>query len=86
MRRTWELAPGIFSWKILCSIGVHSTFSLNEFAIAHGGRVYLAKDALTTATHFRAMYPRLAEFEAVRGKWDPHGRISSAQARRLFGR
>lgn len=60
--------------------------TLNEFVIAHGGRVYLAKDALTSATHFRSMYPRLPAFEAVLRKWDPQGRISSAQSRRLLGR
>jgi FAD/FMN-containing dehydrogenase len=59
---------------------------LNEFVIAHGGRIYLAKDAFTTPEHLRAMYPRLAEFEAVRRKWDPEGRLESAQSRRLLPR
>ncbi len=58
---------------------------LNEFVIAEGGRVYLAKDALTRPEHFRAMEPRLAEFLRVRRKWDPDGRIRSAQSVRLFG-
>jgi len=58
---------------------------LNEFAIAHGGRIYLAKDAFTTPEHFRAMYPRLPEFEAVLRRWDPEGRLASAQSRRLLG-
>jgi len=57
---------------------------LNEFVIAHGGRMYLAKDAFSTAEHFRAMYPRLPEFEAIRRKWDPERRLSSALSRRLF--
>jgi FAD/FMN-containing dehydrogenase len=57
---------------------------LNEFVIGHGGRIYLAKDAFTTAAHFRAMYPRLDEFEAVRRRWDPEGRLASAQSRRLL--
>jgi FAD/FMN-containing dehydrogenase len=57
---------------------------LNEFVIGHGGRIYLAKDAFTTAEHFRAMYPRLDEFEAVRRRWDPEGRLASAQSRRLL--
>ncbi len=57
---------------------------LNEFVIQHGGRIYLAKDAFTTAEHFRAMYPRIAEWEAVRRRWDPDGRLASAQSRRLL--
>jgi NAD(P)-dependent dehydrogenase (short-subunit alcohol dehydrogenase family) len=37
---------------------------LNEFVVAHGGRVYLAKDAYTRPEHFRAMEPRLAAFRS----------------------
>ena len=59
--------------------------ALNELVIAEGGRVYLAKDAFTRAEHFRAMEPRLAAWTAVRRRWDPEGRIRSAQSVRLFG-
>jgi FAD/FMN-containing dehydrogenase len=59
--------------------------ALNEQVIQEGGRVYLAKDAFTRAEHFRAMEPRLDAFLAVRRKWDPEGRIRSAQSVRLFG-
>jgi decaprenylphospho-beta-D-ribofuranose 2-oxidase len=59
--------------------------ALNEFVVAAGGRVYLAKDAFTRAEHFRAMEPRLGRFEAIRRQWDPHGRIRSAQSERLLG-
>ena len=45
--------------------------ALNEVVIAEGGRVYLAKDALTRPEHFRAMEPRLDAFLAVRRKWIP---------------
>jgi FAD/FMN-containing dehydrogenase len=58
---------------------------LNEFVVAQGGRVYLAKDAFTRPEHFRAMEPRLAAFEAVRRRWDPDHTIRSAQSIRLFG-
>lgn len=58
---------------------------LNAFVASAGGRVYLAKDAFTRPEHYRAMEPRLAEFEAIRRHWDPHGRIRSAQSVRLFG-
>jgi FAD/FMN-containing dehydrogenase len=59
--------------------------TLNEVVIPEGGRIYLAKDALTRPEHFRAMEPRLDEFLRVRREWDPHGRIRSAQSVRLFG-
>lgn len=59
--------------------------ALNEFALEHGGRIYLAKDALTRPEHFRAMYPRLDEWQAVRDKWDPEHSLRSAQSARLLG-
>jgi FAD/FMN-containing dehydrogenase len=59
--------------------------ALNEFVVAAGGRVYLAKDAYTRPAHYRAMEPRLATFEAIRRRWDPQGRIRSAQSVRLLG-
>jgi len=58
---------------------------LNEFVAGHGGRVYLAKDAFTRPEHFRRMEPRLEAFDRVRRRWDPEGRIRSAQSIRLFG-
>jgi decaprenylphospho-beta-D-ribofuranose 2-oxidase len=63
----------------------HVVDALNEFVVAAGGRVYLAKDAFTRAHHYRAMEPRLDRFESVRRHWDPRGRIRSAQSVRLFG-
>jgi len=59
--------------------------ALNEFVIAEGGRVYLAKDAFTRAEHFRAMEPRLDAWKRVRRQWDPHGTLRSAQSVRVFG-
>lgn len=59
--------------------------TLNEFVIEAGGRVYLAKDTFTRTEHFHAMEPRLEAFQKVRRKWDPEGRIRSAQSVRLFG-
>ncbi len=58
---------------------------MNERVIAEGGRIYLAKDALTRPEHFRAMEPRLDRFLDVRRTWDPQGRLRSAQSLRLFG-
>jgi hypothetical protein len=47
--------------------------------------VYLAKDAFTRAEHFQAMEPRLPAWTAVRRRWDPEGRIRSAQSVRILG-
>ncbi len=58
---------------------------LNECVIEEGGRIYLAKDAFTTAEHFQAMEPRLAAFLEVKRRYDPEGRLKSAQSVRLFG-
>lgn len=63
----------------------HVVDTLNAFVISTGGRIYLAKDAFTRADHFRAMEPRLDAFLAVRRRWDPTGRLRSAQSVRLFG-
>lgn len=59
--------------------------ALNELVIAEGGRVYLAKDSFTRREHFHAMEPRLTDFLAVRRRYDPAGRVRSAQSVRLFG-
>ncbi len=59
--------------------------ALNERVIGEGGRVYLAKDTFTRPEHFRAMEPRLPEFERIRRLWDPEGRLKSAQSVRLLG-
>lgn len=58
---------------------------MNEVVIEAGGRVYLAKDALTRREHFLAMEPRFPYWNEVRRKWDPEGRLRSAQSVRLFG-
>jgi decaprenylphospho-beta-D-ribofuranose 2-oxidase len=56
---------------------------LDEIVLKAGGRLYLAKDALTDAASFAAMYPDLPRFRAARARLDPEGRFSSTQARRL---
>lgn len=57
--------------------------ALERLTLEHGGRVYLAKDALLSPAGFAAMYPRLPEFRAVLEEIDPAQRMSSAMARRL---
>lgn len=59
--------------------------ALNARVLAEGGRIYLAKDTFTRAADFRAMEPRLEAFERARRRYDPEGRLSSAQAVRLLG-
>jgi FAD/FMN-containing dehydrogenase len=56
---------------------------LDEVVLNYGGRLYLAKDAVTTARSFAAMYPKLDQFRAIKNKLDPHGRLCSTQARRV---
>ena len=56
---------------------------LDAIVLNHGGRVYLAKDALLTAGSVREMYPRLDEFRAICDRLDPDGRWSSSMSRRL---
>lgn len=59
--------------------------ALNEIVLESGGRIYLTKDSLTRADHFRAMEPRLAGWNEVRRKWDPERRLRSALSVRLLG-
>jgi FAD/FMN-containing dehydrogenase len=58
---------------------------LNRIVIDCGGRIYLAKDTLTRAEHFRAMEPRLDAWNEVRRRWDPAGRMKTALSARLLG-
>jgi len=59
--------------------------ALNEVVLSVGGRIYLAKDAFTRQEHYRAMEPRLDAWIRVREKWDPAGKLRSAQSVRLLG-
>ncbi len=56
---------------------------LDRVLLDHGGRLYLAKDAVATAETIAAMYPRLDEFKAIQRRLDPKGVLSSTMARRL---
>jgi decaprenylphospho-beta-D-ribofuranose 2-oxidase len=56
---------------------------LDRILLEHGGRLYLAKDALTTKENFAEMYPRLPEFLRIKAAVDPQQRFASSQARRL---
>jgi decaprenylphospho-beta-D-ribofuranose 2-oxidase len=63
----------------------HVVNELNAFVIETGGRIYLTKDAFTTAADFRRMEPRLPRFEAARAKYDPKRLLRSAQSVRILG-
>jgi FAD/FMN-containing dehydrogenase len=56
---------------------------LDRMTLDHGGRVYLAKDAVMRAEDFAPMYPKLESFRALQRKLDPQGLFSSSLARRL---
>lgn len=56
---------------------------LDRIVLDHAGRLYLAKDSLTSAETFARMYPRLEQFRAVKQRVDPDNRFVSSQARRL---
>lgn len=57
--------------------------SLDAIVVDHGGRLYLAKDARMSAEVFRAGYPGLDKFLALRREVDPDGRFSSLLSQRL---
>jgi decaprenylphospho-beta-D-ribofuranose 2-oxidase len=56
---------------------------LDDIVAGVGGRVYLAKDARLEPDAFAAMYPRHAEFEAIRKRVDPDGMLQSDLGRRI---
>jgi decaprenylphospho-beta-D-ribofuranose 2-oxidase len=56
---------------------------LDTIVLQHDGRVYLAKDARLSEESFRGMYPRYAEWLAIKANVDPHNKFSSNLSRRL---
>lgn len=56
---------------------------LDKVLLDHGGRLYLAADALSTPQAVTRMYPRLDEFRQVKAQIDPKGKFISDLALRL---
>ncbi len=64
--------------------GIEALYAeLVAITLRHGGRVYLAKDALLTAEAFRNMYPRWGEFRELLERVDPKRHLQSDMSRRL---
>ena len=59
------------------------TRELDRILLDHGGRLYLAKDALTAPETFAAMYPNLDAFREMRRSLDPENVLRSTMSRRL---
>jgi len=60
------------------------TQNLDKILLDHGGRLYLAKDAITDPETFAAMYhAALPQFLDIKEKVDPEGKLDSDMARRL---
>jgi decaprenylphospho-beta-D-ribofuranose 2-oxidase len=56
---------------------------LDRMVLDAGGRIYLGKDAFVDAAMFRAMYPRLDQWLAIKAKYDPNNVFVSDLARRV---
>ncbi len=56
---------------------------LDQMVLEAGGRVYLGKDSYLEPVTFRAMYPQIEAWLAIKAKYDPHGIFTSNMGRRL---
>jgi FAD/FMN-containing dehydrogenase len=94
LKRTGDADPGMLSY---CKPGITLALDLpnvgaplrelsarlDKLLLDFGGRLYFAKDSITTPEVIAKMYPRLDEFRAVKSRIDPRGKFVSAQAKRL---
>jgi decaprenylphospho-beta-D-ribofuranose 2-oxidase len=56
---------------------------LDAIVLDAGGRIYLGKDSYLDAATFRAMYPEIERWLAIKAKYDPQGVFTSNLARRV---
>lgn len=56
---------------------------LDKIVLDAGGRIYLGKDSYLEAETFRAMYPEVERWLAIKAKYDPRGVFTSNLARRV---
>jgi decaprenylphospho-beta-D-ribofuranose 2-oxidase len=56
---------------------------VERIVLDHGGRLYVAKDALMQADSFAQMFPGLGAFRDGLAKIDPEARFQSDMSRRL---
>jgi decaprenylphospho-beta-D-ribofuranose 2-oxidase len=56
---------------------------LDAMVLEAGGRIYLGKDSYVEASMFRAMYPAIDQFLALKAKYDPDNVFTSDLARRV---
>ncbi len=57
--------------------------NIERIVLDHGGRLYVAKDALMQADSFAQMFPKLDAFREILAKIDPDARFQSDMSRRL---
>ncbi|MET0284447.1 MAG: FAD-binding oxidoreductase [Polyangiales bacterium] len=62
---------------------VHVLHQLDKLVVEAGGRIYLGKDGYVEADTFRAMYPAIDTWLAVKQKYDPTNVFTSNLARRV---
>jgi FAD/FMN-containing dehydrogenase len=93
LKRFGDAGPGLLSFPLrgyTLALDIPAAHGLVPFlheldrmTLDHGGRIYLAKDAVLRAEDFAAMYPQLDSFRAIKRKLDPKRLFSSSLARRL---
>jgi len=94
LKRFGEQDPGLLSfpmagWTLALDLPARTPGlagllgALDDLVVGAGGRVYLAKDSRVPADVLAQMYPRLAEFRALRASLDPKAVLASDLSRRL---